>query len=425
MDGFSIFNADPRRDARAAYHAGNALGWLYRGNKQAATHRPLTGRLYLSKSGWLLLSVPNALVRGVYDALSASGTELPLPGAMNVPNMPKDVLNAHISVMTADEVKKVGADNITERGRTFNYSLGALKELAPQNIEGVSRLWLLQVSAPDLATLRKTYGLSPLPQNHSFHITVAIRRKNVLGCNSVSKAAGVLGLSTTLGACSHGNHKCAERQDTQETSPNHLQERPAEGNSQESEVKQADTLTALQELHAAKDHSDHKRYAHKHDILRRLMARTPQDWVVDDPKPYHKGVTHKPTNFRFHTDPTTIPPSVQAALQQVKTSAPRQGSVYADQLYNQFSLHRPWRYDFNKSFLDNAATTVQTAKTRGDNVLRGERNYQNFLANTDPHYRYQRMMKAMRNELEEPSYVDQAIERHGDQVLNVALGKRT
>lgn len=194
MDGLSVLH-DPRFLGvnicdQPAYHAGNALGWLYRGCKQAATNQPLSGRLYLAKSGWLLLSVPNALVRGVYDALAAPGAELPTTGLMNVPNVDGDVLNAHISVMTADEVADIGPDNINERGHMFTYGLGALKEISPRNIDGIGRLWLIQVTAPTLAALRKSYGLSPLLNgDHPFHITVAVRRKGVLQDNSVRKAA--------------------------------------------------------------------------------------------------------------------------------------------------------------------------------------------------------------------------------------------
>jgi hypothetical protein len=81
MDGLLSLNplaAEPI-EQQPAYLAGNALGWLASGNKQASTNYPLSGRLHLSKSGWLLLSVPNALVRGVFDALTAPGRNYPPP----------------------------------------------------------------------------------------------------------------------------------------------------------------------------------------------------------------------------------------------------------------------------------------------------------------------------------------------------------
>ncbi|NDD52747.1 hypothetical protein EBZ39_02505 [bacterium] len=172
-----------------AYAAGNALGWLYRGgNKQAATSYPLAGRLYLAKSGWLLLSVPNALVRGVFDALVEPGTELPTAGVFNVPNVEAHIVNAHISVMTADEVASIGADKINERGHMFGYTLGGLKEIDVKNVDGVSKVWAIQVSSPALSALRKSYGLSALPNDdHPFHITVAARRKGILLDNGKAK----------------------------------------------------------------------------------------------------------------------------------------------------------------------------------------------------------------------------------------------
>ena len=165
---------------KQAFTVGQACGTLWRSKKTAAVNYSFAGRLYLSKSGWLLLSVPNSLVQGVFDALQIPGAELPLTGAMNVPGVPGSVLNAHISVMTPEEVEKIGASKITERGQTFRYSLGKLKEHAAKNIAGVSRLWVLDVKSPELATLRKAYGLPPKLRNYDFHITVAIRKTKVL-----------------------------------------------------------------------------------------------------------------------------------------------------------------------------------------------------------------------------------------------------
>ena len=186
MDGISVlYNST---DTDPLYKFGNAHGWLARSCKTAGAEYHLSGRLYLAKSGWLLLSVPNALVRGVFDAMSHAGAELPLAGTMNVPNVDKDLLNAHISVLTADEVASIGANKINERGHSFKYSLGPVKEITPNNIDGVSKIWAIQIASPELSALRKSYGLSALPNNdHPFHITVAVRKRNVLRENDVSK----------------------------------------------------------------------------------------------------------------------------------------------------------------------------------------------------------------------------------------------
>ena len=188
MDGLSVlFESNPKLEP-LLYNRGNALGWLSRSEKEAAAPYHLSGRLYLAKSGWLLLSVPNAFVRGLFDALTAPGAELPTAGLMNVPNVAADSFNAHISVMTADEVAKIGADKINERGHMFHYGLGPVKEISLNNVDGVSKVWAVQIVSPALSALRKSYGLSPLPNgDHEFHITIAARRKHVLGNNEVSK----------------------------------------------------------------------------------------------------------------------------------------------------------------------------------------------------------------------------------------------
>ena len=508
MDGFSILDGSWREPATSnrEYNIGNAIGWLARTEKQAATHHALAGRLYVAKSGWLLLSVPNALVRGLYDAMTAPGAELPLAGTMNVPNVASDVLNAHISVMTADEVKKIGPENINERGHMVGYSLGHLKEITPRNVDGVSKLWALQVSSPMLAAIRKSYGLQPFVNGHPFHITVAVRRKNVLQANSIRKSAAELyragkkdllpgGKADNLPDREFSSNQLAEgaeheREHTdndqiaKEIAKDHLQEdaayykkveaiekgantaappvpkppkppdipenltappempppvtadvafgvvpspalppsgqqlpNPQQPDDQEEQKKQAESQARiLDELRAAKTHSDNKRYAHKTEILRRLMAKAPKDWHVDDPKPYHKGITHKPTNFRFHVEPTAIPESVKAAYRQ-----PR--SAYGTALYNSYGLHRPLQYNYNKTVAENIQEQLMQVKQRGDFMRSAKQNHMRYMAALDPNYRYQLAMKAMNNELEEEPMVDRVIGQYGDSFMNTIFGR--
>jgi hypothetical protein len=106
---------------------------------------------------------------------------------MNVQNVKDELFNAHISVMTAEEVKAIGADKITERGHMFGYTLGSLKEIATPGHGNISKVWAIQVTAPGLSGLRKSYGLSPLLKDEPFHITVAVRKRGVLSANDTSK----------------------------------------------------------------------------------------------------------------------------------------------------------------------------------------------------------------------------------------------
>jgi hypothetical protein len=471
MDGFSVLDQRTWRPELYAetpeYKAGNAFGWLYRGNKQAATNYPLTGRLYLAKSGWLLLSVPNALVRGVFDAMAVPGTELPLAGVMNVPNVEADVLNAHISVMNADEVSKIGVDNINERGHMFPYRLGGMREINVKNVDGVSKIWVIQISSPELAALRKSYGLSPLMNgDHQFHITVAVRRKKVLQDNGVRKAAaadtqvnyecGCAGHCTCPDNCvckvsgycgstkkaatadklpggvadgmpdskfppkalaegaKHEHEHTSNDQAAKEIAKDHL----SEDKSYYEKIKEIEKRSiaahkdVLAQLLLAKEHSDNKRYAEKTDILRKLMQKAPQDWAVDDPKPYHKGVTHVPTKFKFHADPTAVPDGVKVAE-----------NVYMNQLRNMYSMRRPIVYDYNKPVFENIRNQAMEVKRRGDFMIQARQNHQRYMAALSPEYRYQLAMKAMRGEMEEPNFVEQVIYNNGDHLLNAAFGR--
>lgn len=145
----------------------------------------LAGRLYVSASGYLLLSVPNALVRGTFSAMAEPGIELP-------PSGPDGQLNAHVTVMSPDELTLVGgADAVTERGKQFRYTLGRVYGVEPAGWPEMRRVWFIRVHSPELQALRRSYGLSSLPGNgeRDFHVTVAVRRRGVLGRNESAKGA--------------------------------------------------------------------------------------------------------------------------------------------------------------------------------------------------------------------------------------------
>ena len=577
MDGLSVLYQSTH--SAPLYNIGNACGWLAKSSKAASAEYHLSGRLYLAKSGWLLLSVPNALVRGVFDAMSHAGAELPLAGTLNVPNVDKDLLNAHITVMTATELEQVGANKINERGHSFRYSLGPVKEIMPSNIDGVSKLWVIQISSPELSALRKSYGLSALPKDEPFHITVAVRRKNVLRENDISKfdnmaaadenkptfnhpssrgelkaaaetvpqqrvrvvlpykgkylletlnnpkwpqnlgkrrfigggveagetpaqtaaremfeelgvkikptAFKMLGVdparphehylelakhklqpgdfNATVGSdpvitLAHGDpsgddyigpdikkliapiiQKAAadllpggtadnmpdsdfpkkeialgvadEREHTnndqiaKEIAKDHLQEDPAYYEKEKLNSVRKTPQIILQ-LRAAKDHSDNKRYDQKNHILRQLITAAPQDWVVDDPKPYHIGITHAPTKFRFHADPKIIPPIVPV-------SKAASHNPYIAQLF----ATAPSAIPGNTTW-QNVVQHLRNVKTRGDRQAFAEQNSQGLLAELDPEYKKKLHAQIISKNYPRPDFLTRMIAQHGDSALN-------
>lgn len=172
---------------KIAYDVGEAFTYL---KESSSKSNSLSGELYASSEGALLLSVPNSLVKGSFDALGERGVNLPKKNGR---------FNANILVMTKDEIKQVGGlEKITERGHRFNYNIGSLHEAPVTNSFDFSKVWFFPVSSSELSQLRKSYGLSPSPGKHGFHIVVALRKLGVLGNNNVSKLAALQKLSDIL-----------------------------------------------------------------------------------------------------------------------------------------------------------------------------------------------------------------------------------
>ena len=416
MDGFSVLNDlswDP--DAileHPAYHAGNALGWLYRGNKQASTNHFLSGRLHLSKSGWLLLSVPNALVRGVYDALTAPGAELPTAGIWGTDEN-KELLNAHISVMTADEVNKIGADKINERGHTFHYSLGALKEITPKTAN-LSRVWAIQVASPSLAALRKSYGLTPLLNgDHAFHITVAVRRKGVLLNNSTGKgnseesaveySRGELKAASADNATYDCNCSgaCTGRKDARSGT-----KLSRAGQNDLLPGGEADNIPDREFSPTAL--SEGAKHEHEHTNNDQVAKEIAEDHLHEEPA-YYKKIKQ--------IEKTAKPWIVQWATK-------RADSVYMNQAFNALNTRQPIRYDQNKPVHENISNQLAEMKRRGDFIMQSRRNNEMYMSALSPQHRYQRMMQAFHGQLPQQNLMDTTIERYGDQALGYIGGNK-
>lgn len=159
------------------------------GCKIAADTSPsynLSGMFYVNthkEKPWGLLTVPNAMVRGVFEAMDEIGIELPPSEEGN--------LRAHISVMRPEEIEQIGGpDKLkNDRGKRFAYTIGRLVECEPEGWPEMSKCWMLRVHSPELQQLRRSYGLTSLPRDgeFDFHITVAVRRRGVLGRNDTAK----------------------------------------------------------------------------------------------------------------------------------------------------------------------------------------------------------------------------------------------
>lgn len=147
---------------------------------ESALSYGLSGRLVFTNKGWLVLTVPNALGRGAFDALHEVGAEFP-----------DEPYSAHISVFSPEDISKIGgAEKISERGHTFSYTLGSIRVASPSGWN-VSKLWYIEIRSPELEQLRRSYGLSSTPGGNDFpfHVAFAVRRRGVLRENDIAKKA--------------------------------------------------------------------------------------------------------------------------------------------------------------------------------------------------------------------------------------------
>lgn len=174
----------PSVEDQLHHRAGTVIAEFFKTAGDATPAYNLSGALYLSESGYILMQVPNAIVRGIFSAMSEPGIELP-------PNGPDKRLNAHATIFRPEELEGIGGgDKITERGKQFKYSIGRLMTVVPDSWPGIERVWYLKVHSPELQALRRSYGLSSLPNEgkYEFHVTVAVRRRGILGRNDKAKS---------------------------------------------------------------------------------------------------------------------------------------------------------------------------------------------------------------------------------------------
>jgi len=312
------------------------------GGKPATTHS-LSGELYLSKSGWILLQVPNALVNGAFAALDEPGVELP-------PSGPDKHLNAHISVMRPEELEEAGitGDDIKERGQHFKYTLGPVQEVSPNGWAEMSKVWFIKCNSPELKKLRRTYGMTSLPKDgeFDFHITIGVRRKGVLNVGTRKAASLIHGGDVSeyfsgIGSNLRGREAGLPGGPSQRSLPSGGPAGHVSGQTSwdGSRVKQSDladagagaeparavqATTDLGLLARAKERSDVKDYQGKYQVLRMLMQDAPGDFVVDSPVGKYHGITHTPTGYRYH-----VPPAVYAGLVKMAFGGSAVGALTA------------------------------------------------------------------------------------------------
>jgi len=77
----------------------------------------------------------------------------------------------------------------------------------------------------------------------------------------------------------------------------------------------------LATLQQAKAESDRKNYKIKHMLLRQMLRRDPDAFIMDGDDTSHvRGITHTPTGFQFHMPANTLPADQPAVSQAIKVA---------------------------------------------------------------------------------------------------------
>jgi hypothetical protein len=84
---------------------------------------------------------------------------------------------------------------------------------------------------------------------------------------------------------------------------------PSAAYGQEYAIQKSQEGSKVQQLLEAKGHSDKGLYRKKHEILRRLMSKSPEEFYSDSQARGMHGITHRPSGFRVHMPRREFPPN--------------------------------------------------------------------------------------------------------------------
>lgn len=380
----------------------------------------MTGRLYASQSGWLLLSVPNALVRGVFDTIQEPGVELP-PGKNGNP------FNAHISVMRSEEVESIGGvDKITERGHTFRYTLGPLKTVVPAGWDAISKVWFVQVNSPELKKLRTSYGLTPLPHNNEFdfHITAAVRKKSVLQHNDVAKAANSrtyyhgspTGNLTELNAGSWVTPDLETAQlmgrffpasgktwSDDDLAEPHQFGKPAHWK----DGREPTGVPHIYQVTAAQDQLDQLNNPYEHRLLANMPASPYVKTAAADALPPESesikghGTIMGRCGHKIRSCRCCEASKVYQSEDYCHECRDKLASIVGPVMQQAFH-QTPIRYDFDQNVLQNAMHHLQSVQSRGQHIVNDSQSLERMRTQLDPQYGIQQFMKTLNGQPEDP-----------------------
>ncbi len=138
------------------------------------THNPvLTAELKQTKDGFVYLDIPDEYVKTLFPLCDDPKAVLP-------PYFGKGMAGAHVSVISADEMKASSGITIDDIGKKFSFRIVNADSVKPDGWKGVDKVHFLTLACPEIEAMRTRHGFSPKMGNHDYHITFGIQRTEQL-----------------------------------------------------------------------------------------------------------------------------------------------------------------------------------------------------------------------------------------------------
>lgn len=125
------------------------------------------GILKYKDNGYLYLDVSDEFISKAIPLMDTPGKLIPTRHFTN-----KNGIGAHITVIYENENIAYNDSEIMEVGQPYYFTVRELYSFGLNRDNAMSKLWMIDVDAPELSLIREKYGLTPLFKGHNFHITL-------------------------------------------------------------------------------------------------------------------------------------------------------------------------------------------------------------------------------------------------------------
>jgi hypothetical protein len=137
------------------------------------------GILKFKDDGYLYLDVSDEFISKAMAIIEVSGKLIPTRHYTE-----KNGIGAHISVIYGNEQPVCDCADIIEVGQPYVFAVRALRSLKLKRDNFKTKLWMIDVEAPELSLIREKYGLEPLFKGHNFHITLGAELLEEVDCDT-------------------------------------------------------------------------------------------------------------------------------------------------------------------------------------------------------------------------------------------------